>query len=433
VCYHRADFRGTFSGEDFGMDERQMSARPGPGSGRVVMMVVLALLGAWISLTLTHFHLSDGQSRPGLFRTVCEMTGGGCDHVLQSPWARLPRNIPVALAGLVYFSALALWYLVVGRPNRGGRAWYLPIFTLQLAGAVFSLFLIGVMLFQVHAVCGWCALVHVINLLLFWLAWTLWPRDRADTLPAWPPARLGFAALLLIVLVAAYWNQWLLNNYLQAETASYHNDTDLMRYLHVRNPVQQIPLRADDPARGAAGAPHTVVVFSDFLCPACRGFAGFFKSEIQPLYGGQIRLVYKHLPLDTECNPKMPRTLHPGACSASYAAEAARELGGPEAFWKMHDALFEHQEDAKAGRWAELAKSAGLDGAAVADRVAKHSHADRVTEDAQLGMGMNLKGTPGVFIDGRILEEWNSLDLWKAILAAPAAPAAAVPGAEPPH
>ncbi|HEY2739187.1 MAG TPA: vitamin K epoxide reductase family protein, partial [Thermoanaerobaculia bacterium] len=103
------------------MTERQESVRPRPAAGqdkRVVFVVVLALLGAWISLTLTHFHLSAGQSRPGLFRTICEITGGGCDHVLQSPWAMLPRGIPLSLAGLVYFSALALWYLIIGRPNR---------------------------------------------------------------------------------------------------------------------------------------------------------------------------------------------------------------------------------------------------------------------------------------------------------------------------
>jgi protein-disulfide isomerase len=173
-------------------------------------------------------------------------------------------------------------------------------------------------------------------------------------------------------------------------------------------------VRADDPVRGLATAPHTVVVFSDFLCPACRNFAGFFKSDIQPLYGSRIRLVYKHLPLDAACNPKLPQSLHPGACDAAYAAEAARELGGPDAFWKMHDTLFEHQEAAKAGHWAELAKSAGLDGAAVADRVAKHSHAD--------AMSLKLKGTPGVFIDGRMLDEWNNTDLWKTILAPPATP-----------
>ena len=404
------------------MDERQESVQPRPASGRdkrVILLVVLALAGAWISLSLNSFHLSGGQGRPGVFRAVCEMTGGGCDQILQSPWATLPRQIPTAFAGLIYFSALALWYLVVGRPNRAGRSWFVPIFALQLLGALFSLFLLAVMFLQVGALCGWCALAHVLNFVLLGLAWKLWPREPKTAEAAWPPARLGVAALLLVFAVAAFWNQWLLARYFQAEAARFHGDTDLMRYLHIRNPAQQIPLRTDDPVRGTGVAAHTVVVFSDFQCPACRGFAGFFKNQIQPLYGDRLRLVYKHLPLDTDCNPPLPKTLHVQACEAAYAAEAARELGGPEGFWKMHDALFERQADVAAGRWAELAASVGLDGGAVAERVAQRRHLDRIGEDVRLGGGLKIPGTPGIFIDGRLLKEWTSLDLWKAILGAP--------------
>ncbi len=405
------------------MNEAQESARPRPASGwdkRVVFVVILALLGAWISLTLTSFHLSGGQGGPAVFRKVCEMSGGGCDQVLQSSWAMLPRQIPTAFAGLIYFSAIALWYLAVGRPNRAGRAWYVPIFALQLLGALFSLFLLGVMLLQVGAFCGWCALVHVINLVLLGLAWKLWPRGpRPAGEAAWPPARLGLAGLLLVLVVAAFWNEWLLVRYFQAEAAQFRGDTDLMRYLHVRNPRQEIPLRADDAVRGGGAAAHTIVVFSDFQCPSCRSFAGFFKDEIQPSYGDRLRLVFKHLPLDKDCNPQLPGTLHANACEAAYAAEAARELGGPEGFWKMHDALFARQADVAAGRWAELAESAGLDGAAVAERVAQRKHLDRVAEDVRLGNDLKVPGTPGIFIDGRFLQDWTSLDLWKAILAAP--------------
>lgn len=403
------------------MDERQESSQPRPAPGRdkrVIVVVVLALLGAWISLNLTRYHLPGGQEGAGVFRTVCEMTGGGCDQILKSPWATLPRQIPTAFAGLVYFSAIALWYLVVGRPNRAGRPWFVPIFVLQLLGALFSLFLLGVMLVQIRALCGWCALAHVLNFVLLGLAWKLWPRGpRAAGQPAWPPARLGLAALLLVFAVGAFWERWITARYLFAEAAHFRSDTDLMRYLHVRNVPQEIPLRADDPVRGNRAAVHTVVVFSDFQCPACQRFAGFFKNELQPLYGDRLRLVYKHLPLDSECNPPLPKAIHPQACEAAHAAEAARELGGSEAFWKMHDALFERQADVAGGRWAELAASAGLDGAAVAERVTQRKHLDRIAEDVQRAIDLKVHGTPGIFIDGRPLDEWNRLELWKAILA----------------
>jgi protein-disulfide isomerase len=237
---------------------------------------------------------------------------------------------------------------------------------------------------------------------------------------------VALALLLLVVFMASFWERWLTVHYLFAEAARFRNDTDLMRYLHVRNSPQEIPLRADDPVRGGGAATRTLVVFSDFQCPACRRFAAFYKREIQPVYGDRLRLVYKHLPLDSECNPPFPKALHPNACEAAYAAEAARELAGAEGFWKMHDALFERAADVDAGRWAEVATGAGLDGAAVAERVAQRKHLDRIQEDTRIAVDLKLRGTPSIFIDGRLLEDWTRPDLWKAILEAPDAPLAIV-------
>jgi protein-disulfide isomerase/uncharacterized membrane protein len=405
------------------MNEPQESAH----GKRVLFLILLALAGAWISLMLTNVHLSHGQSRSAVFRLVCRLSGGGCDQVLQSPWATLPGNIPLALLGLAYFSAIAVWYLLVGRTNRAGRSWFVPILGLQLAGGLASILLLGVMFAQMRALCGWCALTHVINLVLLGLAWKLW-REPGAAGPAWPPARLGVAALLLAVAVAGLWMQWLGNRQLRAradsareEVERFRGDADLMRYLYSRTPPRAIPIRSDEAVLGSGSAPHTVVVFSDFQCPGCQEFAAFFKREILPSLGGRVRLVYKHFPLDNECNRKLPRAFHPSACEAAYAAEAARELGGPEAFWKMHDALFERPADVAEGRWAELAAAAGLNGAAIGERVARQSHLGRIEEDIRLGFGLKLDATPGVFVDGRRLEDWADLDLWKAILEAPPA------------
>jgi protein-disulfide isomerase/uncharacterized membrane protein len=412
------------------MNERQESARPrlAPGrNNRVILLAVLALAGAWISLMLTSFYLSHGESRSAVFRLVCGMSGGGCDQVLQSRWATLPGNFPLALVGLAYFSAIAVWYLVVGRANRAGRSWYVPIFALQLLGGLVSLLLLGVMLGQVKALCGWCALAHGINLVLLGLAWKSWPRHAAGE-PAWPPARLGAAGLLLVIAVAALWVLWFGNHQLRARTLSaraeaehFRGDADLMRYLHFRSRPQPIPIRADEAVLGSASAPHVVVVFSDFQCPGCQSFAAFFERQVLPSLGDRLRLVYRHFPLDTDCNPEMPRTFHANACEAAYAAEAARELAGSPGFWRMHHVLFARPADVAAGRWAELASGAGLDGAAVAERVARHSHRDRIAEDVRLGFDLKLDETPGVFVDGRRLEDWSNLKLWKAILATPAA------------
>lgn len=399
------------------MNERRESDRG------VVLLVVLALLGAGISLMLTRVHLSHGQGQSGLFRLGCSASGGGCEQVLGSSWAVLPGHIPVALAGLVYFSAVAVWYLVAGGANRAGRRWALPVLALQLLGGLVSLLLLAVMATQVRALCVWCLLVHVVNLALLWVAWRRWPRE-ADGAPARPPLRLAVAALLLMAAVGALWLLGIGNSRLEArlraaieETERFRGDADLMRYLHLRARPQTIPIRPDDLVLGSASAPHTVVVFSDFQCPACRSFATSFEREVLPSLGGRVRLVYKHFPLDTDCNPNVTMAVHPNACEAAHAAEAARELGGAEGFRRMHDLLFERQEDVAEGRWAELATAAGLDGAAIAESVQRRSHRDRIAEDVRLGMALKLDGTPSLYVDGRYLEDWTNPEVWRAILA----------------
>ncbi|MBZ0116450.1 MAG: thioredoxin domain-containing protein, partial [Sandaracinaceae bacterium] len=97
------------------------------------------------------------------------------------------------------------------------------------------------------------------------------------------------------------------------------------------NTVYRVPL-GDSPQRGPADALVTVVIFSDFQCPFCSRVTATL-DQIEQRYGQDVRFVYKHNPLPFH-NDAMP------------AAEAATEVylqRGPEAFWRLHDVLFENQ------------------------------------------------------------------------------------------
>ncbi len=82
------------------------------------------------------------------------------------------------------------------------------------------------------------------------------------------------------------------------------------------------------PSNGPDDAPITIVEFSDFQCPFC---SRFFNETYQPLldaYPGQIRFIYRHLPLTS---------IHPNAFPAAEASMCANEQ---DSFWQYHDALF---------------------------------------------------------------------------------------------
>lgn len=383
-------------------------------------LIVLAIAGAGISLMLTRYHLSGEAG--GLFALVCDLEEGGCADVLASPFAVGPGGIPVATLGALYFGALALWYGVVGAPHGSGRRWQILPLALNFAGVLVSVFFLSVMFGGLKAVCWWCTISHLINFALLFLAWRLFRRARPEE-SAWPPLRLGIAAVLLMVAWAALCVQGLALAAARkaAREASdyartFYEDVDLQRYLQQRQASTAIPIRADDPVRGNPAAAHTAVVFSDFQCPACRDFAVFSEAELLPALGDRMNLVYKHFPLEPDCNPLLQRTVHAEACEAAAAAEAARSLGGSEAFWKMHDRLFANQDSLVQAPWPTLAQEIGLDPARLSELAASGAFRDRIREDAELGRRLQVDHTPTIFLDGRKLEEWRRLDVWQALV-----------------
>src|SRR3989344_9492200 len=107
-------------------------------------------------------------------------------------------------------------------------------------------------------------------------------------------------------------------------------------------PGQQIPspsARAevsidDDPILGNKNAPVTIIEFSDYQCPFCRKFwtETFNQLKAEYIDTGKVKFVYRDFPLTS---------IHPAAEPAAEAANCVRELGGDEAYYKMHDKIFQ--------------------------------------------------------------------------------------------
>ena len=136
-----------------------------------------------------------------------------------------------------------------------------------------------------------------------------------------------------------------------------------------------------------------VIVYADFQCPYCAAV----DARLREL---AVRVVFRHFPV---------RTVHPRATAAACAAEAAARQ---DAFWPMHDALFDDQ-----GRlddphlWAR-ARSLGLDvDVFQADRRSPEVRA-RVRSDFRSGIRAGVAATPTLFFDGRRHSGRPTPELW---------------------
>ena len=144
-----------------------------------------------------------------------------------------------------------------------------------------------------------------------------------------------------------------------------------------------------DPARvrGDAGAPVTIIEFSDFQCPFCER-AYLVIKELLAKYKGQVKLAYRDFPL---------RQIHP---QAQPAAEASRCAGEQGKFWQYHDRLFENPSQLNGVALLEHAVALELDQKQFDGCLASGKFRAQIEQDLQDGNRLGVNGTPAFFING---------------------------------
>jgi protein-disulfide isomerase len=144
------------------------------------------------------------------------------------------------------------------------------------------------------------------------------------------------------------------------------------------------------PYRGPLDAPVTVVEFSDFHCPFCRRVQPTLR-ELMAKYPTQVRLVYKHFPLDQ---------LHPEARRAAEASWCAQQQ---DRFWQFHDIVYANPPDGSLAKLTAMAAEAGVDVKSFEQCMASPKPAQVVETQVEEGDHYGVDGTPGFFVNGRLI------------------------------
>ncbi|MBE0598727.1 MAG: thioredoxin domain-containing protein [Desulfuromonadales bacterium] len=144
------------------------------------------------------------------------------------------------------------------------------------------------------------------------------------------------------------------------------------------------------PIRGAAEAPVTVTVFSEFQCPYCASVQSVLDQALTA-FPGKVKLAFKHYPLQR----------HPLARPAALATVAAQRQGR---FWELHDLLFSHQQELDTDTIRELAIKAELDMTAFDSCLQDPETVRKVNQDHADGVAAGVRGTPTIFVNGQLLK-----------------------------
>jgi predicted DsbA family dithiol-disulfide isomerase len=156
------------------------------------------------------------------------------------------------------------------------------------------------------------------------------------------------------------------------------------------------------PVKGSANPRLTIVEFSDFECPFCKQVQSALKQIVES-YGKDVRLVFKHMPLEGH------RNSFPAARAAYCAAEQDR-------FWQFHDALFSAQ-DLSPPVLERIASDLGLAPAGFQTCLNSEQSRNAIVKDLEAAKLFRIDSTPSFIVNGKLIKGALSFADFQKIIA----------------
>lgn len=354
----------------------------------LITIRILSAAGLLVSAYLTILHVQAGAT--GQIESPFCGTGAiiNCTSVLGSAYARL-FGVPVAgWAATMY--ALTLLLSLFGQ----------SVLLVLLCGwaFAFSLYMAGLSLFVIQAACLFCITLYIINTGLLVGAVALARSSHLLTGSQTAVSIVAYAALI----AGFAWLQAQKPPTVVAETAPLMApaavDAEFLRYYNSRPLVTLTGQERH--TKGPTQALLTISEFVDFRCPQCAHAREVLKQLLDG-NPGDIRLIFRHYPLDSECNPQITNQVHPTSCAASMAAECA---GEQERFWDYADLLFTDQKEYTRADFESYANTLKLDIGRFQSCLNEVSSKDLVRKDIEEAERIGIKATPTLIINGHLIE-----------------------------
>ncbi len=364
---------------------------------------LLSLIGIGVCAYLVYLHLGllRGELLGG---PVCGSSGPlNCHAVTAGTWGSF-LGMPLAFWGLIgYVAIVALSLLAWQSPEWADHALTL-IAALASVFVLLDLFLLALMVWVIRFYCLFCLLTYAINLILLivsvrgsgraWLA-TLHHVGRAigTLVPSSqrPAAWLFWGVMLVGVLasVGVYASTTFVSQ------GAWGSVRKQIREFVSKQP--RVALHVDeDPKIGSPNAPLQIVEFSDLFCPACQR-ASKLNTIILANHRQDAVFIFKHFPLDTSCNEKVSRVVHPGACQVAAASECAHLQGK---FWPFHDLIFEQGQHYNMANLEADVKRLGVDVASFHACMESGQGMEAVKRDIADAASAGVQSTPTYVING---------------------------------
>jgi protein-disulfide isomerase/uncharacterized membrane protein len=289
-----------------------------------IVLIVLTLLTTGITIYLTK-HFFDVRFPTGLGgASLCDINSFlNCDAATHSNISNI-FGVPIALFGLLISIFVLSNYIFKSLKIEGS------LYNILAANLVGCIILFIYSIVVLGSLCPFCTVYYILSTALFLVFHFKSSKRSLDI-----KTMLSFGAVTLIVSII------FINIYNNKNSQSSKIATSLIKdynsYENLGNPKPDSPYRIATSTEKFDDAPIQLTIFSDFQCPACKYLSSSMHA-LERKYKGKINIQYFFYPLDSNCNDKMTRPLHPLACKAAYLASCL-----PKKFSTVHDDIFENQ------------------------------------------------------------------------------------------
>jgi protein-disulfide isomerase len=373
-------------------------SHPAPFFGGIVFLLIASAMSGM--LVLEHVW---GLSLPGCGK------GSPCALAAASVWGKVPLiHWPVSFLGFAYFlGALVAWiFSRAGVP--AAFRWLVRL------GMLVSLGFVCVIIFGKYS-CPYCIISHACNF-AFWVCVELSRKTPAASMRPLTITAGAFIAVT-VVLGAVNWQTQKAadrkqETLLADSTAEVANAATTTAQTTTPPVTTAVPAAATQPEQelfpqgftgryreGPEKAPVRLVMLTDFQCTDCNRI----EKDVRKMMSerNDVSLSIKNFPMCADCNDAFKtQNMHPNACWAARAAEAAGILRGNDGFWQMHHWLFDRQGAFTDAELKQGLIELGYDPAEFIKVMMSPETLRLVKADIAEGILLGLHFTPMVFING---------------------------------
>lgn len=157
-----------------------------------------------------------------------------------------------------------------------------------------------------------------------------------------------------------------------------------------------------DPAMGDSNAKVILIEYTDFACSPCKNINNIL-NEIENIYGKQIKIVFKALPVINELLSKK-------AAIAAYCA------GEQNKFWEFKDLLFENNSILFDETFYNLAGALGLNQQNFTTCLNSQKYDALINNNIAEALKLQIISIPTIYINNEQITEYVTVDTLKNII-----------------